>query len=56
MPVTERLMQARDFVLWWDSMGEKSGSGPSRRCRSSETPLTIAGWNGLPDRRLRGGL
>ena len=37
----------RDFVLWWDSIGEKSGSGPSQRCRSSETPLPMAGRNGL---------
>ncbi len=50
--IEEKLKAQRDFVLWWDSIGEKSGSGPSKRCPGSETPLPIAGRNGLPDRRV----
>ena len=50
--IEQKLKAQRDFVLWWDSIGEKSGSGPSQRCRGSETPLPIAGRDGLPDRRI----
>ena len=50
--IEKKLQAQRDFVLWWDSIGEKSGSGPSQRCRGSETPLPISGRDGLPDRRV----
>jgi hypothetical protein len=48
--VEAKLTAQRDFVRWWDGLGEKSGSGPSKRRRSSTTPLPIAGQNGLPSR------
>ena len=50
--IDAKLKEQRNFVLWWDRMGEKRGSGPSQRCRRSETSLPVAGRNGLPDRRV----
>ena len=50
--IDAKLKEQRNFVQWWDRMGEKSGSGPSQRCRGSGTSLPIAGRNGLPDRRV----
>ena len=50
--IEAKLKEQRNFVLWWDSMGEKRGSGPSKRCLRSATSLPIAGRNGLPDRRV----
>jgi hypothetical protein len=50
--IEAKLKEQRNFVLWWDRMGEKRGSGPTQRCRRSETSLPIAGRNGLPDRRV----
>ena len=50
--IEAKLKEQRNFILWWDRMGEKRGSGPSQRCRRSETSLPIAGRNGLPDRRV----
>ena len=50
--IEAKLKEQRNFVLWWDRMGEKRGSGPSKRCRGSETSLPVAGRNGLPDRRV----
>jgi hypothetical protein len=35
--IEAKLKEQRNFVLWWDRMGEKRGSGPSQRCRRSET-------------------
>ena len=50
--IEAKLKEQRNFVLWWDRMGEKRGSGPSQRCLRSATSLRIAGRNGLPDRRV----
>ena len=50
--IEAKLKEQRNFILWWDRMGEKRGSGPSQRCRRSETSLPVAGRNGLPDRRV----
>src|SRR5271166_6233080 len=33
--IEAKLKEQRNFVLWWDRMGEKRGSGPSQRCRRS---------------------
>jgi hypothetical protein len=30
--IEAKLKEQRNFVLWWDRMGEKRGSGPSQRC------------------------
>ena len=29
--IEAKLKEQRNFVLWWDRMGEKRGSGPSQR-------------------------
>jgi hypothetical protein len=50
--IAAKLKEQRNFVLWWDRMGEKRGSGPSKRCRRFGTSLPIAGRSGLPDRRV----
>jgi hypothetical protein len=50
--IEAKLKEQRKFVRWWDRLGEKSGSGPSKRRTGSVTPLPIAGRDGMPDRMV----
>jgi hypothetical protein len=50
--IEAKLTEQRKFVRWWDGLGEKRGSGPTKRRNGPVTSLPIAGRDGLPDRMV----
>jgi len=50
--IEAKLNEQRKFVRWWDGLGEKRGSGPTKRRNGPVTSLPISGRDGMPDRMV----